>query len=118
MSEIYVVVECGYEGIEKLLYASPDKEAAAKYVHDKRAKVLELRERRKGVLAAAGQSESEDLDEDAWDKALFEKQITHEEWKMGKYTDPDAYCAQVYAGEKFECCCKEIGVAADKNWFY
>ena len=61
--------------------------------------------------------------QDAWDRmSIYKKEggtreITHQEWQMGKYGDPNAYCIQKWDGNKFECVCKELNVGHCESGF-
>lgn len=114
-SEIFVVIVCGYEGIEKLVFATAYSVAAANKVSELRNDIIQARKHRDEVLKEFGDQEDENLC-DAWDRMYFDKKITEKEHSDSKYREPDSYCVQKWDGNKFSCVCKELGCEPEKSW--
>jgi len=120
--EFYLVIECGYEGIEKLIFPTTDPQEAANKVKEIRQEIAELQAQRaellekKPQLPPEEQIEKEDF-EDAWDKLLYDEGITQDQWEKGRFGKPDAYCVQKWDGKEFKCCCPELGVEPSEKWY-
>ena len=95
MSEIYVVVKTGCEGIDELCYATTDPKEAVRAIKKLRLQILKEKEKAKKRDAKNGRQ----LEERLYD-------FTY---------DPDFYCVQKWDGKKFNCCCKELGVSPSKS---
>lgn len=113
---VFVVIQCGYEGIEGLVYASAEGSNASAKVKTLRAEILNARERMKKILAEHGEEEDEDFNT-YYDRMLHKKEIEWEEYNNAKYREPDAYCVQKWDGQKFSCVCKELDCEPEKVWF-
>lgn len=114
-SEIFVVIRCGYEGIESLVYACVDEKYASEKVKSLRQDILDARNHREEVLKEFGDQEDENLC-DAWDRMYFDKKISGKEHEDSKYREPDSYCVQKWDGKVFSCVCKELGCEPEKSW--
>lgn len=112
---VFVVIQCGYEGIEGLIYASAEGSDASAKVKTLRAEIFNARERMKNILAEHGEEEDEDFNT-YYDRMLHKKEIEWEEYNNAKYREPDAYCVQKWDGQKFSCVCKELDCAPEKAW--
>lgn len=112
---VFVVIQCGCEGIEGLIYASAEGSDASAKVKTLRAEILNARERMKKILAEHGEEEDEDFNT-YYDRMLHKKEIEWEEYNNAKYREPDAYCVQKWDGQKFSCVCKELGCEPEKAW--
>lgn len=103
---INLIIYCGWEGIEELVFASTN-------VEDTKKKLLELRAKADLVKEEASQYDTE------------EKQDELEEKDMNKYADlfihnknADQYCVQSFKEGKFSCTCAEFNAAPKENWLY
>jgi hypothetical protein len=103
---INLIIYCGWEGIEELVYASTS-------IEDTKRKLLELRTEADIVKVEASTYDTE------------EKQDALEESDMRKYADlfihnkeADMYCVQSFKDGKFSCTCSEFGMAPNKQWLY
>lgn len=118
-SDFFVVIRCGYEGIEKLVYASADGKDASLKVKNLRQDILNAREHRKKVLEEYGEGvdgNCNDIwDKDIWDKMYCDKKITEKEWN-DSHTEPDSYCVQKWDGQQFSCTCKELDCEPENTW--
>lgn len=112
---IYVIIECGYEGIKELVYATADSKDAANKIKELRQDIICARKHRKAVLKGCGKGLDENF-EDAWFKQLIYKQITQKQHDDGAYRDPDSYCVQMWNGTKFSCACVELKCEPSKEW--
>jgi hypothetical protein len=112
---VFVVIQCGHEGIEGLIYASAEGSDASAKVKTLRAEILNARERMKKILAEHGEDEDEDFNT-YYDRMLHKKEIEWEEYNNAKYREPDAYCVQKWGGQKFSCVCKELDCEPEKSW--
>lgn len=112
---VFVVIQCGYEGIEGLIYASAEGSDASVKVKTLRAEILNARERMKKILAEHGEEEDKDFNT-YYDRMLHKKEIEWEEYNNAKYREPDAYCVQKWDGQKFSCVCKELDCEPEKSW--
>lgn len=112
---VFVVIQCGHEGIEGLIYASEVGSDASAKVKTLRAEILNARERMKKILAEHGEEMDEDFNT-YYDRMLHKKEIEWEEYNNAKYREPDAYCVQKWDGKKFSCVCKELDCEPEKAW--
>jgi hypothetical protein len=112
---VFVVIQCGYEGIQGLIYASAEGSDASAKVKTLRAEILNAIERMKKILAEHGEEEDEDFNT-YYDRMLHKKEIEWEEYNNAKYCEPDAYCVQKWDGQKFSCACKELDCEPEKAW--
>lgn len=122
--ELYLVIKCGYEGIEQLFFPTASAQEAVDKITDRRKKIVAARKRREEVLAKFPPKEKVETSDDwgnEWDKMFFDRKereksglptITGEEHSMGTYDDPEAYCIQKWDNDKqeFKCVCKELNV--------
>jgi hypothetical protein len=126
---LYLVIRCGYEGIDELVFPTLDAKEASEKVLEIRKKIVELQKRRIEVLERFGKCDDgqykvDELFQDAWDRmGLPQKEggtreITSEEWYMGRYANPDAYCVRKWDGSKFECVCQELKVEPSEHWVW
>lgn len=115
LKEVFVVIQCGHEGIENLVYATADGSDAANKVFELRNDIVEARKHMDEVLAEFGDQEDENLN-NAWDRLLYEDKISSKEYDNSKYIEPDAYCVQKWDGKVFSCVCKELGCEPEKSW--
>jgi hypothetical protein len=113
-SNIFVVIRCGYEGIEKLIYASADGKDASLMVKNLRQDIFNAREHRKKVFEEFGEGVDEEYN-DVWDKMYCDKKITEKEWN-DSHTEPDSYCVQKWDGQNFSCACKELDCEPENTW--
>lgn len=102
----FVVIRCGHEGIENLVYASRDGKDASAKVLSMRSEILAAQAR----MAACG-------GEDAYDRMLHDKEIDFTEYTNATYNNPDAICVQKWDGRGFSCACAELGCKSGKPWF-
>jgi len=100
MTDIYVVVKTGCEGIDKLCYATTDPKEALNAIEKLRKNILEEKEQRK----------KEDME---FGYAKEERRQLDERFYDFRY-DPDFYCIQKWDGKKFTCCCAELGCKPSK----
>lgn len=117
LTELYVIIQCGYEGIEHLTYATLDKDDAIAKINELRERIVKAKEHRKEVL---GENYNEDdflNDDDAWTLMYYDKKITHEEFNDSLYVESDSYCIQKWDGEKFACVCAELKCSPGKTWY-
>ncbi len=113
--KLYVVIRCGYEGIESLVFGSLNGTEASNKVKSLRQDILNAVAHRKKVLDEFGREEDENFS-DAWDRMYYEGKISNKEHDNSKFMEPDAYCVMKFDGDKFSCACKELDCEPDKNW--
>ena len=108
MENIYVIIYCGYEGIESLEFASTSQEESVK-------KILELREHSKEMERARDKYSKDELKamRMSEDRTIWEKYF-----ELTLIKNPDRYCLQRFNGIKFDCVCKDCGVATEETWLY
>ncbi len=118
MMESYIVIKCGHEGIEKLLYHTGSSQDAVNKVMELRKHISEAKEHRKQVYEASGIVPDEDgyYIDDPWAKQLEDKLITSEEYFDAQYGEPDSYCVQKWDGKIFSCACKDLGCEPSEGW--
>ena len=115
-NEYYLIIECGCEGIEQLVYPTNNGIDAKNKLKSIREDIAKAKEHMKKVLKEFGE-EKDDCFEDAWDKLYYDKKITAEEHDMGCFKNPDAYCIQKWDGKNFICVCGELDCEPSKPWF-
>lgn len=93
MTDIYIVIRCGCEGIERLCWGGTDATIAAD-------RVVELRS-----IAKPTSSYQERYKPD---------------WDSDHDYDPDSICVQRFreGDNEFKCVCKELQVATEEPWMY
>jgi hypothetical protein len=112
--EHYLLIKCGYEGIEQLIMPSYEPNTLIDKINDIRNKIMTAKEHRKRVNTEAGQDENTVVD--AWGDMYVAEEITGDEWDLG-LEEPEAYCIQKWDGVCFNCCCRELNVNMnDKTW--
>lgn len=106
---INVIVYCGYEGIEELVFASNNEEEIVN-------KMMELKSKAISNKTEADKYTSEQK---------YEMLMSEDEAMIKKFTktfnlhdDPDRYCVMTFNDGKFACSCKELGVSPEKPWIY
>lgn len=112
---IFVIIEAGHEGIEKMLYASEDEDVVSKKIKALKTEVLEAKERMNKILAEHGSEDDSDFN-NYYDRMLRKQEIEWEEYDNAKFKNPDSYCVQKWDGQSFSCACKEFGCELDKVW--
>jgi len=117
LTEIFVVIKCGYEGIEGLIYATNDASDAVNKVKTLRQEILKAKERMNKILAEHGNEEDENYD-NYYDKMLKNKEIEWDEYVKAKYENINAYCVQKWDGKKFSCVCNELGCEPSETWLF
>lgn len=106
---INVIIYCGYEGIENLVFASTDTDETKK-------KILELRAEA-NARKAEGDKYTEEQREAMLDSEDIEVQKEyHRIFYDGK--EPDRYCVMTFKDNEFKCSCNELGVAPKESWLY
>lgn len=124
---MYIIVFCGYEGLDAVLWAGDDKVEAVAKVKEARCKISKLSKlKEKYGMPEEGFEE----DEDAWMAECDRRSDRYykilskwpELWRhlgiMGDEHDTDRVC--VMQGEEwgFECVCKELEVSPSESWYY
>ena len=134
---MYVVVEVGYEGIERIIWATEDPEEAAKVVRELREAIREFYEIwEKGLNDAKESRETEENEamieiemEEAEKavKAVIEKFKDRDLFyvykgviEFAEFMDPDRICVQRFDVQSggFRCFCNEMGVGIDRKILY
>jgi hypothetical protein len=112
---IYVVIKCGYEGIEGLIYSTLNADDASTKVKALRDEILSAKNRMNKINEEFGIEEDEHFNTH-YERMYLAEEISCEEYSMAKYDNPDAFCVQRWDGEKFECVCKELDCEPSKMW--
>ena len=117
MEEIFVIIQCGYEGIDKLVYATLNSTDAINKINELKQNILAAREHRKQVIAELGGDLNDSVNTDTdWDKLLYDNKITRQEYEDACCNDPDQYCIQKWDGETFKCVCQESNCPPSEMW--
>lgn len=130
----YVVVEVGYEGIDRIIWATEDPEEAVKVVRELREAIRESYEIwEKGLNEA---KEGDGLRETEENEAIIEKKAVKaiiEKFKdrdlfyvyekvieFARFADPDRICVQRFDIQRggFRCFCNELGVGVGRKILY
>ena len=135
----YVVVEVGYEGIDRIIWATEDPEEAAKVVRELREAIRGFYEiREKGLNDAEGArlretEENEAIIEIEMEetekavKAVIEKFKDRDLFyvykgviEFAEFMDPDRICVQRFDIQigGFRCFCNELGVSIGRTILY
>jgi len=112
---VFVVIKCGYEGIEGLIYATLNADEATEKVKTLRDEILSAKSRMNKINEEFGEDEDEDYTTH-YDRMQRNGEISYEEYSMAKYDKPDAFCAQKWDGKSFGCACKELNCEPDEMW--
>jgi len=116
LSEIFVIIKYGFEGIDKLVYVTNSADDASDKVKSLRQETLNAKERMQRILSEHGDEEDENFD-NYYDRMLKKKEIEWSEYEKAKFENPDAYCVQKWDGQKFSCACQEIGCEPSEMWY-
>ena len=115
MKEQFLIIKCGYEGIEDLCYLTNDSKDVIYKILSLRKDIQDNRDKVKDFDI--------DLDGDEWEvkekisELYVDEKISYEVYSS--FSDnPDQYCVQKWNGKEFNCCCKELGVEASETWLY
>lgn len=136
----YVVVEVGYEGIDRIIWSTEDPEEAVKVVRELREAIREFYEIwEKGLNDArerAGLRETEENEaiieiemeeKEKAVRAVIEKfkdrdffYVYREVIEFAEFMDPDRICVQRFDIQRgcFRCFCDELGVGIDRKILY
>lgn len=107
MDDIYIVIKCGYEGIESILRGFTNPEDAVMLINEERAK--------------CDNPSKDDPDFSYYFHLLENKGITHDANPAQDFLEQRkrSYCIQRDIGTGFECVCKTLGVSLDDElWLY
>jgi hypothetical protein len=115
LKELYVIVLCGCEGIDSLVYATLDKEDAVNAIKTLKNDITKAIEHQNKVFEEFGSEENEQWNT-VWDRMYFNKEITNKEHDDACFKDPDAYCIRKWNGIEFSCVCSELGCSPSKPW--
>ena len=107
---INVIVYCGFEGIEELVFASSSDEETIN-------KMYELKAECDALDVEASTYGSEDELEDLLDKEE-DRDLARKYAKLLNHNKADRYCVQTYSDGKFKCSCNELGVSPKEPWLY
>ena len=116
---MHVIVYCGYEGIDHILWAG---EEGAREVCLRIRKRIADNMGRVGLLAKPNDADYED-DRD-WNAALNKWYKAREKsslgpWPWDNMDNPDRVCVMKEVGEfEYACCCEELGVGTGESWLY
>lgn len=114
--ELYILIQCGYEGIDTLVCPLYSAEEAIKKITEKREFVNQQIARRKEVAKRMLDDEESWEDNEEWSEMMKREEITYDEWEAGLLIDPDAYCIYKWDGKRFSCVCDELKVNPSKTW--
>ena len=106
---INVIIYCGFEGIEKMVFASTDEEETIK-------KMISLK-----TAATEAKLEADKYTDEQKESMLDSEDIeVHKEYDRIFHgdNDPDRYCVMTFKDDKFECSCTELGVPPKESWLY
>jgi hypothetical protein len=106
---IHVIVYCGYEGIDELVFATVDGEEAKQKI-----KELRLAADNRAVEAA---KYTDDEQEEMLESEDPEVRREYHRIFSGQ-KDSDRYCVMTYDGTSFECTCNELDVPPKEAWLY
>ena len=107
MSEIYIVIKCGHEGVERILRGFTNSEDAVALINAERARY--------------DNPSKDDIDLSYYFYLLENKDITHDENPAQRYIEREkrSFCIQRDSGEGFKCVCGELEVnLSDEMWLY
>ena len=105
MTEIYIVIQCGYEGIENLGRGFTDKDKAIAQINLERSKY--------------DNPDKDDIEMSYYFYQLDELNHTKEQMKKWVEGEKRRWCIQRDSGDGFSCVCKELGVSiSDEMWLY
>ena len=106
MSEIYIVIKCGYEGVESILRGFTNSEDAVALINVERARY---------------DNPSKDDDEVGYYFYLQQDGVLEDKKDADNWLEREkrSYCIQRDSGEGFGCVCGELGVKLDdESWLW
>jgi len=118
---MFVIVYCGYEGIDHVLWAGEEgaKEAC-----------LRIRDHIVDNLKQVNLPAEPDIDNyddvedwyvasEEWYKLKEEAWSAIRSWFWESMDDPDRVCVMKEVSEfEYDCCCEELGVGTGESWLY
>lgn len=116
MSEIYIIVYCGYERIENVLWGTTDREEAVVKMQKIKSVVENFEKRLEmecSVSPDEGYLEQIERQNEWWRKIEIEGENALESLGIRRVEDivPSRYCVMSFKeGDScFKCCCRELG---------
>ena len=106
MTDIYIVIKCGYEGVESILRGVTNSEDAVALINKERTRY---------------DNPSKEDDEGEYYFYLQQDGILEDKKDADKWLERQkrSYCIQRDSGEGFKCVCSELGVSiSDEMWLY
>ena len=113
MKNLYLLIKCDYEGIEKIIFPSDDPNKIINELKSIRSKITLAKERRNKL------SDDEHKHHEMWSNLAENNEIDWETYYIGEYDKEEQYCILKWDGNEFKCYCKELNVnLSDEIWFY
>ena len=113
-NEAYLLIQCGYEGIEGLLHLSESKEEVISKINELRAEIKRVNYK---IAELTKEFDVENIRELEIEDLVKAGKITWEESHLS-YTEADSYCIMKWDGKEFKCVCSELGVSPEQSWLY
>ena len=114
-SSFYLLIKCGYEGIEQLIMPSNEPMVLINEINRIRSQINVIKEK-KIQLAKENNIDINDIYkvDEFWGDLYVDGTITNEEFDLSD-EDPKSFCIQKWNGNNFNCCCKELNVNVDDS---
>jgi hypothetical protein len=111
----YLLIQCGYEGIERLIMPSNKPSVLINEINKLRNQIKIVLEKKEKIL-----KENNIIDEwkgdEYWGDLYVNETITSEEYELSNM-EPKSLCIQKYDGKCFKCCCRELKVNIDDETY-
>ena len=117
MKGLYLLMYIGFEGIEKVLLPTMDKQEVLDKYNELRQEIIDAKEKRIELNLV----EDENLDyADEWKRIMKLVDENPEYYDIINKSDMDDifYCIQQFDGNDFKCVCKDLGVGSNKTIYY
>ena len=115
MKKAYLLIKCGYEGIEDLIYLTTDRDIIVEKITKIRDKINKNKENFEKIINELGLDKEDD---EAIQKAMLNNDVKYKKYRSYMYENPDQYCIRYWNGKNFSCHCKELDVKPTETWLY
>ena len=110
--EVFVVIQCGYEGIDKLLFASTKGYEAAQKVIDIRKEYEDIEEKRIDIKRRLEKKYGGNIEEVQFDfNVVAEEEFREYNKFFLEAINPDSVCLRKWDGKEFSCAWGCRGIA-------
>ena len=116
-NDYYLLIEWGYEGIERLVMPSNEPSILVNEINKIRNQIKIVLKKKENFAAENNIVDNYAKDE-LWGDLYVNEKITQEEYDLADM-NPKSLCIMKWDGQNFKCCCKELCVNIDNEvWLF